>query len=240
MKQTDMNELKTMAKSLFMAVPIEADKHCGHFCQHPFTNQIHGVRLVGEFPEIIDYTTEKGFEIFKNQTFEMIDLAKKPFDIIILLNKAYYMTFLKFAEPYLSKEDFSEQLRECWVQQEYPNRDNNVNHRTLIKWFRNASNKVLMEKEELSKLKELKSKCEAEELTLYRGVELDGKPNGLSWTTNKDKAVWFSQRFNSGTSKVYKLVVKNPSNILAYLDNRNEAEVIVDTFKEKGWEEIYE
>ena len=69
MKQTDMEKLKDTAKLLFMAVPIEADKYCGHFCQHPFTNQTCGVRLVGEFPELIDYTTEKGYEIFKNQTF---------------------------------------------------------------------------------------------------------------------------------------------------------------------------
>ena len=170
----------------------------------------------------------------------MIDLAKKPFDIIVLLNKAYYMTFLKFAEPYLSKRDFSEQLRECWVQQECPNRDNNVNHRTLIKWFRNSSHTALMENKETKKLKELKAEAETNGLTLYRGVELDGKPDGLSWTTSLEKAQWFSKRYKSRTSKVYKLVVKNPSNILAYLDNRNEAEVIVDTFKEKGWKEIYE
>ena len=238
MQQTNIEELKNIAKILFMAVPIKNSQY--GFCQHPFTNQVFGVRLNKDKPELIDYSTKDGYEIFKKQIFEMIDLAKKPFDIIVLLNKAYYMTFLKFAEPYLSKKDFSEQLKECWVQQEYPNRDNNVNHRTLIKWFRNANAKALMEKEELSKLKELKNKCEVERLTLYRGVELDGKANGLSWTTSKDKAVWFSKRFKSENSKVYKLVVKNPNNILAYLDNRNEAEVIVDTIKEKGWEEINE
>ena len=240
MKQTDLEELKNTAKCLFMAVPIEADKFCGHFCQHPFTNNVFGVRLKGDKPELIDYTTEEGFKIFKKQTFEMIDLAKKPFDIIILLNKAYYMTYLKFTEPYFSKKDFSELLRECWVQQEYPNRDNNVNHRTLIKWFRNATNSSLMEKEEIKKLRNLKLECEVEGLTLYRGVEFDGKPDGLSWTTSLEKAKWFSKRFKSGNSKVYKLTIKNSNNLLAYLDNRNEQEVIVDTFREKGWEEIYE
>lgn len=242
MKQTDLEQVKNVAKTLFMAVPIEADKHCGHFCQHPFTNQIHGIRLVGEFefPELVDYTTKEGFEIFKNQTFDMLDKATSLFGITVMLNKAYYMTFLKFAEPYMSKVDFSEQLKECWTEQEYPNRDKNVPHRTLIKWFRNASTKHLMETKELKRFKELKTICETKGLTLYRGVEFDGKANGLSWTTNKEKAIWFAHRFKSDTSKIYKLTITNPSSILAYLDSRNEQEVIIDTIREKGWKEVYE
>ena len=240
MKQTDLEQVKNVAKTLFMAVPIEPYKEFKFLCQHPFTTNTSGVKLVGEFPQLIDYTTKEGFEEFKNQTFDMIDKAKDLFGIVIMLNKAYYMTFLKFVEPYLSKADFSKTLNDCWVQQEYPNRDKNVSHRTLIKWFRNANKKHLMEKEDFNTFNKLKSICATKGLTLYRGVEYDGKPNGLSWTTDKEKAVWFSKRFKSDTSKVYQLTITNPDNILAYFNDRTEQEVIIDTIREKGWKEVYE
>ena len=71
MQQTKMEGLKNTAKSLFMVVPIENSQY--GFCQHPFTNQVFGVRLNGDIPELIDYSTKEGFEIFKKQIFEMID-----------------------------------------------------------------------------------------------------------------------------------------------------------------------
>ena len=98
----------------------------------------------------------------------------------------------------------------------------------------------LEDQEERSMFLKLQDKCRKSGITVYRGVIENGKPNGLSWTTSKKVAQWFSNRFYTGTGKVYKMVIKNPSDILAYFNNRNEKEVIVDTSRQKNWEIIEE
>ena len=162
-------------------------------------------------------------------------------ELTILLNKAYYMTFLKYAKPFLSMEDFCEMLKDCWVLQEYPNRDNNVTKKELISWFREVDKEIFMDRNELLAYSRLKRMGMGNELYLYRGVSFGGKPDGLSWTTDLKTARWFANRwksFDGANPKVYRIKITNSNVILAYLDNRNEAEVILDTSVAKGWEII--
>lgn len=66
-------------------------------------------------------------------------------------------------------------------------------------------------------------------LKIYRGVGVSRNEKGLSWTNDKNTALWFAQRFNYGDKHGYLLegtVCKK--DILAYFNTRNEKEVLVD------------
>ncbi len=62
-------------------------------------------------------------------------------------------------------------------------------------------------------------------LVIYRGVEPQGTELGMSWTTDRDKAVWFARRFN-GRGKVLKTEIAK-SSALAYFTGRGESEIVV-------------
>jgi len=71
-----------------------------------------------------------------------------------------------------------------------------------------------------------KALCKEEVITLYRGHDgSKGDPKGFSWTTDYAKAEWFARRFKSDKYKIESKQVPT-SKIIAYLDGRNEKEVI--------------
>jgi hypothetical protein len=68
-------------------------------------------------------------------------------------------------------------------------------------------------------------------VTIYRGQQKESTPieKAYSWTLDDSVAHWFAKRFSSlhdGGSVVYRAKVK-PEDIIAYIDNRNEKEVLV-------------
>lgn len=194
---------------------------------------------------LIDITIPEGAEVYKQYIFNLIDKSKNLSEIIGLLNKPWYMTFIKYTEAYMSPADLGRILADCWVMQEYPNRDLNANIREIIDWFREADKNTLMNNEEHIKYTNIISGGLGFNLTVYRGVSYDGKPNGLSWTLSKDKACWFASRFKSENAKVYKMEIdlynKNEADaILAYFSGRNEDEVVIDTTVLHNWEVVVE
>ncbi|HIF9337748.1 TPA: hypothetical protein ACX6RO_001837 [Photobacterium damselae] len=64
-----------------------------------------------------------------------------------------------------------------------------------------------------------------EEITIYRG----GLANGLSWTGNKEQAIWFANRFKHSDHEpqVWQLTI-NKHDIYHYTDSRGEDEFIID------------
>lgn len=235
MKTTNLNKIKDLSKVLFLAVPVTTTE-IPFIIQHPFaSNNLYvSVKETQDNPKIYDITKEDGYEIFKQETFEKIDMCKDLFEIIMLLNKSYYMTFFKIINRDLSEEDFSKLLCEFYTLQEWPNIDVNVSRKVLISYFKKANKKYLMTDDEYKKFEELKNNTS---LTVYRGISHIGKPNGLSWTVDKNKAIWFAKRFSSNEAnpKLCTMTIKNPNAILAYFDGRGEKEVIIDTFLCKDW-----
>jgi len=65
------------------------------------------------------------------------------------------------------------------------------------------------------------------EVQIWRGQSGDRNWVGLSWTTDKDKAVWFARRFSraSEPSRLIAGMVRK-EHILALFDDRNESEVV--------------
>lgn len=261
-KDTNMVMVKEVAKRMFDAVEITPVESIPFLCQHPFTNSMFGFvtkntkglddyvkslpkgndKVTNEDGGMVDLNNDLGKEVFRNHTFNMIDRCKELGNILMMMNKAYYTTFFKYVEPYLSKKDTGKMLGECWIMEEYPNKDANVTIPEFIKYFKDADKKSLMDKDELMKFNEIRAKASSRDgIKLYRGISFDGKPNGLSWTTDLKKAQWFANRWydaSKGKSnpKVYEITVKNSDSILAYFGGRGESEVILDTSVEKNWE----
>lgn len=76
-----------------------------------------------------------------------------------------------------------------------------------------------------------------EGLTVYRGC-LPYYHLGLAWTTNSERAQWFTNRFPVlGEAVVYKAHV-GPRSILAMFNERKESEVVVNPRGLKGVQEI--
>ena len=89
--------------------------------------------------------------------------------------------------------------------------------------FKNSDKEFLMKENELEFLRSL-----PDEIKLYRGVAVGRNPEGLSWTPNLELARWFSHRFDNKEEKGYvKCGIANKKDILAYLDERNEEEIVI-------------
>lgn len=86
-----------------------------------------------------------------------------------------------------------------------------------------AGRDALMDEEEREVLAAM-----PEVLTVYRGFKIKKSERGLSWTTDRDKAVWFARwlRYPHQSSFVAQANVTK-KDVLAYFDGRNEKEVVV-------------
>lgn len=59
----------------------------------------------------------------------------------------------------------------------------------------------------------------------YRGHQTVNR-DGMSWTLDRDKALWFAQRYARGTYGVLSAQIKK-RDVLFYADGRNESELVV-------------
>jgi len=67
-----------------------------------------------------------------------------------------------------------------------------------------------------------------DEITIYRGIKTPDSPDdphGMSWTLDRDKAVWFANRMKS-RGVLYTATIKK-SKVLAHFLNRGESEIVV-------------
>ena len=110
LKHTDLSGVVSIAKNL-LYVEIRP-LMCG-LCCHPFTNT---TVVFNENKEFVDLTKDIGaYHKWLKDWEERLDEAEDIWSILAYLNNAYNMCFLKYAKDYMSLEDFSECLSECWI-----------------------------------------------------------------------------------------------------------------------------
>ena len=223
MLKSDLDAVKRTAKFL-LYTEINLTEFSPIVVQHPFTSS--GFTMVNKNgkPEFIDITSsEDNADEWRKTVSQQIEEARNAFQIYMMTNKPYGMTFLKFATPHLSKEDFSAILSDAWIRSENPNDDPNLPQSKLVEMFASADKSYLMTVEEKQVYDELPTV-----VTVYRGVTSYNAENikALSWTLDKDVAEWFSKRFEEDGTVYEAQIHKN--HVLAYFGGRNESEVIVD------------
>lgn len=242
-KITDLRGIRDTAK-VFLHMNIEETKFSPLVIKHPFTDSamVCLSQADGEiaFANIMEDT--KAFTLWKEQVEKQIDtaedvfgvyhqvpernLAAKPFlrsKNTDLMTKSYLLAFLKYAEPYLSREDFSKMLADIWIRTEAPNLDPNFKQKELLDLFRQSKQEEMMTEDEIETLRSL-----PETVSVYRGVTSynAGKIKTLSWTLDREVAQWFANRFGEN-GIVYEAEISKEY-ILALFKGRNEWEVIVE------------
>ena len=217
-KQTNLKAIKTIAK-LFLHLPLEVTEFVS-ILQHP----VYNTPIQVDDGKMVNILEDKEALDRMNKLYEaQIDKADDVNRLLLIIRTPYWLTFLKHIKPYLSKNDFDKMLGDIWVQSENPNGDVNVSVRTSASYFRRANKKILMTPEEMEVYDSL-----PDTLTVYRGVSPGRVENGLSWTANKEKALWFAKRFRSrGRNGVLLSGTVRKKDVLAYLNRRSEDELVI-------------
>lgn len=222
-EKTDLASVKSVAVSLLMT-DYHKTKMSPVVIQHPFTNTGFVQAEKDGIVQLVDITkSDADFKSWQTRMRGLIEKADNPYLIYMMCNKPYGLTFLKFAMPHLSCEDFSKILSDAWIRSENPNSDPNLSTAKLLTMFRAADIAILMDDKERAELAGLD-----DTVTIYRGLTSHNAKNikAMSWTLNYDTASWFAHRFDEDGT-VYEASI-DKSNILALFNGRNESEIIVD------------
>ena len=151
--------------------------------------------------------------------------------LLFLVRKSYRLTFLSFLsrEKILSKKECGNLLARQWTLIENLSHDANVKKETVLGWILAADKAALMSVEERRVYAAL-----PEIVTIYRGCRTAAAVKGMSWTLSEEKARWFAARFSGEDGGlVYQAKVKK-GDVIAYLSERDEEEIVVD------WKKLFD
>lgn len=221
--KTDLDAVKHVAVSL-LHTHINETKFSPMVVQHPFTSSgFVGINSNGEMELLNILESAESKNKWQEFMERQITNATNAYQIYMMVNKPYGLTFLSLSEHHMSQEDFSQILGVAWIRSENPNLDKNFAKRNLVAMFKKADKSFLMDSEERDQLEELD-----DVVTVYRGVTSYNAKNikALSWTTDYQTADWFAHRFDEDGT-VYEAQISK-EHILAFFNGRNESEVIVD------------
>lgn len=205
--ETDLKQIKETSLML-LYLPIDTDERIPFICHHPFISSTH----ICINSNIVDVTKPNGLEKALEFYSENIKKAKNLWSIISLVNTPYLGIVFKMISKYLGQADYQELLAYVWMSEEYPNYDINVSQKDWIRLWR--------------KVEPTNIDFLDDEFTVYRGLMRNASYKALSWTLDRNVAKWFSNRFNN-EGKIYKATCKK-KDVLAYVPNRNEKEIVVD------------
>lgn len=214
MQQVDLDNIKAVSWLLANAVEIR-DAGYG-IAQHPFINMMFYKNLSLYEPENV--------KIFMSDLKETLYRQKDIAGIFVMLNKPWYLTWLKYAKPYMPNKEFSKWFGYAWTSSENPNDDANVSLKTCVSWFKHSSKTAIMTPSDYKNYKNRPT-----EMVLYRGVSEGRNIYGLSYTANIDKANWFANRWDRYKGVIVLQAKKD--DILCYFNTRGEDEYVLDTYK---------
>lgn len=148
-KETDLPKVKMIAHVL-LDMPIAPTSFSPAIVSHPFTST--GVTATqnedGNITVVDLLNNKEDYAKWKEMVGKQIDSAENACQVFFLLNKPYYLTFLKFTAPVLSQEDLGQLLAHAWILEECPNQDRNVSKRELLTLFHSVPPELLMDEEE--------------------------------------------------------------------------------------------
>lgn len=214
----NIKNIRAVAKNL---VDIEIKSTSIDFIvSHPFTNNII-VGVKGSFINILEEP-----ERWRKYLKERIEKASIT-EILYLMIPPYRLLFIEIISEALSDKEVGELLAEFWQGIEDISGDANVSGKSLVKLLQRADKTTLMDSDELEKYNSL-----PDIVTLYRGVTGYNKKRvkAMSWTDNKEQALWFANRFQSKEKELWTIKVPK-SQILACFSYENE--FIVDLYSKR-------
>lgn len=226
MQTTQIQKVKNIAMK-FLYMQPDVNPALPILLAHPFfDSRAFPVRNESGYKLIDILENEENLNIARKQIEESIHSSKTPFDIINMMRDADKRTFFYYISDYLSNKDYAVLLRDTWINTEFPHFDTNISTAAFKKMFLKADRNYLMKKSELKAIDEM-----PEEIKIYRGIK-GTYYKALSWSLSKQTAIWFANRFQENGS-VFKATI-NKKDILAYFDDTEEKEVIVNYTKLKN------
>jgi hypothetical protein len=223
--QTNLTKIREQTIKLFDTaplIPVKAIENMGAVC-HPFAKSIFFYHH--EQKKWLDISTPNSYAFYRRFILNRINSLSLPFIYDLILDD-YKLTWFQLCKDYMSPEDFAYYLKHSWLDEEDPNQDPQVSREEVIHYFRQADKQYLMKPEDLAHYQSL-----PDTLTIYRGVSPHRAKFGLSWTADQSIAMWFKKRYESGSQGQLLTAVISKKHVLAYIDERNERELIVDVFK---------
>lgn len=217
---TDLKYIKKQAL-LLLGLPIEEPRILG-IVSHPFASSIvDGVTVNGEI-QIVNLTDENDLKIWREQLTNIIESKTSLFSLFSMIRKPYRLFFLDLIQDEITKNELGELLNDFWSTVENISTDVNVSSKDLIKLFKKADKSSLMDSEEIATYNAL-----PKVVTLYRGVTGYNKENkkALSWTSDKEQALWFANRFQNEERELWTIHVPREKVLACY---KYENEHIVD------------
>lgn len=216
---TNLTMIKTTTKTIAEVVKPE-DTGLAGIVIHPFLNSSE-IFIDGNYINILDKENYDKWITHFGKIVDKSDLIR----LYMLWRDPWKLTFMKYCGEYLSEKDYAKFLADAWVTEENPNMDCNVSRQEVIRMFRSCKKEYLMEQDDLLYYNKL-----PQEIELYRGVSKGRIKLGLSWTDDKEKAIWFMNRWEDNKNCLLK-VKANKKDIIAYFNTRNESECLLDVFK---------
>ena len=146
---------------------------------------------------------------------------KKWSSYINLHERPYRLDAFMDVKDEMTDSEYWSSLADVWVDSENIWQNQDIWKSVLSSKRPNRIN--MMNKDEQKEFASLPN-----ELTIYRGYIKGKNKNGLSWTTDKDKAEWFSTRLaGRGDNPVVQQATVNKKDVVAYFSRRGESEVVV-------------
>jgi hypothetical protein len=157
-------------------------------------------------------------------------IEKRDWSSYIWLHERPYRldAFIEIADA-LSPKDFWTRLSDVWTDSE--------NIWQYIDDWRALWNEERPSKHHAMDASERKAfKRLSSEIVIYRGVREDHTVNGMSWTLDRDKAIWFAAR-NSGPHVLLTARAKK-ADAHALLLGRKENEIVIDQYEIIATEQV--
>ena len=230
----DIESVREVNILLFDVIPVKpiGGKLEGlGICNHPYTNS--SFTMNPQTGELLDLTNKEDYGRYRNKVTELINVGNLP-TLYTLVRSPYKLLWFKMCHKFLDEENYGNYLINSWRDEDNPNQDIYVSQKQAVAFFRAAKKEFLMSQSELKYYNSL-----TDQVTVYRGVSPGRAYHGLSWTDDKDKAIWFKQRFED-VGKAGKLLSAtiHKKDVLAYTDGRGEKELIVDMSRIKDVREV--
>lgn len=223
----NLESIKRCATMLLELDPVINEEY-PFIVHHPFieSNPKGYVKDNGDF-DAFDVNNRKDLKKFVKQRKKEINKANSFNDICIMINKPYQLLFFSLNKNFISKKEYNHNLKDIWLDTEFPNADKNVSVKDSLQLFKKSDPKLLMTLEERQYLEDLPDK-----VTIYRGTHDEKNSKALSWTTDYERAKWFATRFHEDGFVLTATI--NKKDIVAFFNARNENELIVDFNKIKN------
>jgi hypothetical protein len=148
--------------------------------------------------------------------------AQKWGSFVVLHERPYRLDALLRIVEHLSDTEYWQLVGQFWTDSE--NIRQNFKEWRALWSSQRPGREQAMDDEEQAFLAQL-----PETVTIYRGYQYAASRRGMSWTLDRDRAVWFARRFADHRKMQPKLATASVkrSNICAYFAGRGESEVIV-------------